>query len=716
MRLILPRPFPILLFAVLAPLCLAAPPAQQTPVPTPPAAGQPGQQDPQPQPGQQDPAAGGSATARPEGKEEDSKKKQKPVPGIPVEDLLVHANCVRCHALDDRQHMTRISYLRKSPEGWSRTLKRMIRLHGLQLSPADAKQIVRSLANTHGLTRSEARRGLYESERRVHWSEEHHEQDFRRACAQCHPLGRVLLEYRNEEEWQLLRATHVAMFPLSQRQLGGGAPRDDRSRGGPPPEIAAAMAAQESSRGRSSSGSRSSGSSSGSRSSGSSSGSRFSGSSSGSRSSGSSRGNVGDRVLKQLASDQPLFSEAWKNWSKNRRTVPLAGTWSVMGHEVGRGDLAGTAVITRTGDDEYDIRWQLECTDGSTIDRAGKGLLYAGYSWRGRSQDGDVSWREVLLLDESWQQLEGRLFTGSHDEIGIDVTLHRDLGRARVLGLGNRAITVPATAHVLDVYGESFPDPLQAADFFIGRDVTITAVERVGERHARLTVDVAADAELGTRAVAFGGDPGSTDLLLYDTVDYVRITPLQGLSRVGGARHPTQIERFEAIAVNRGADKKPYTDDDLDLFQVRPTWGLEEFRVREDDDDVLYVGSIDPATGVFTPAVDGPNPDRKWSTNNIGDVFVTATIELEVPVRPPEKKDDEDQQKADGDNKTDDQDDKKGDDTGTKKADDDGNDQDPDQAVAAVPARERKTFRARSHLIVTVPLYVRWMALDWEDR
>src|SRR5687768_2510995 len=100
--------------------------------------------------------------------------------------------------------MTRVSYVRKSPEGWSETIKRMGRLYGMQLSATDAKQLVRSLANTHGLTRVEAERGLYESERRVHWSEDHHEQDFKRACAQCHTLGRVLLQQRDDEEWQLL--------------------------------------------------------------------------------------------------------------------------------------------------------------------------------------------------------------------------------------------------------------------------------------------------------------------------------------------------------------------------------------------------------------------------------------------------------------------------------------------------------------------------------
>lgn len=115
--------------------------------------------------------------------------------------MLVHTHCARCHVLDSKQLMTRISYVRKSPEGWAETIKRMIRLHGLQVSPTDAKQLVRSLANSNGLARSEAERGLYESERRVHWSEEQQDQDFRRACAECHPLGRVL-QQRDPEEWQ----------------------------------------------------------------------------------------------------------------------------------------------------------------------------------------------------------------------------------------------------------------------------------------------------------------------------------------------------------------------------------------------------------------------------------------------------------------------------------------------------------------------------------
>ncbi|MEO6222284.1 MAG: quinohemoprotein amine dehydrogenase subunit alpha, partial [Vicinamibacterales bacterium] len=60
---------------------------------------------------------------------------------------------------------------------------------------------------------------------------------------------------------------------------------------------------------------------------------------------------------------------------------------------------------------------------------------------------------------------------------------------------------------------------------------------------------------------------------------------------------------------------------------------------------------VNPSSGLFTPALDGPNPARSGNRNNIGDVWVVATHKLEGDGAP---------------------------------------------------------MRARSHLLVTVPLYLRW--------
>lgn len=77
---------------------------------------------------------------------------------------------------------------------------------------------------------------------------------------------------------------------------------------------------------------------------------------------------------------------------------------------------------------------------------------------------------------------------------------------------------------------------------------------------------------------------------------------------------------------------------------------MEEYSATLDDDDIQYVGTLDQS-GRFEPALDGPNPARTGSRNNVGDVWVVATY---------------------------------------------------------TPPGTTESLRARAHLIVTVPLYMRW--------
>ena len=113
------------------------------------------------------------------------------------------------------------------------------------------------------------------------------------------------------------------------------------------------------------------------------------------------------------------------------------------------------------------------------------------------------------------------------------------------------------------------------------------------------------------------------------------------LARVGGLKHPQQIERFEAYAVHRGADEKPFTEDDVDLFQVRPRWGLEEFRVRENDDDLITIDGlttsklkVDAGNGDDTFGLTGAIVDRIHLDMGRGDdsasVATTTTERLKV--------------------------------------------------------------------------------------
>ena len=54
--------------------------------------------------------------------------------------------------------MSRISWIRTTPEGWEEAIKRMVRLHGVPLDPDDARKILRYLSDEQGLAPEEARR------------------------------------------------------------------------------------------------------------------------------------------------------------------------------------------------------------------------------------------------------------------------------------------------------------------------------------------------------------------------------------------------------------------------------------------------------------------------------------------------------------------------------------------------------------------------------
>ncbi len=45
----------------------------------------------------------------------------------------------------------------------------------------------------------------------------------------------------------------------------------------------------------------------------------------------------------------------------------------------------------------------------------------------------------------------------------------------------------------------------------------------------------------------------------------------------------------------------------------------------KEDRDIMYAGSIDRYTGLFTPSEGGYNPTRKLMANNVGNLTVTAT-------------------------------------------------------------------------------------------
>jgi len=113
-------------------------------------------------------------------------------------------------------------------------------------------------------------------------------------------------------------------------------------------------------------------------------------------------------------------------------------------------------------------------------------------------------------------------------------------------------------------------------------------------------------------------------------VDRIAVDPPYQVARVGdgGGPIPKEYAAFDAVAWGNGADGKPETDDDVRIGALPATWRVEPWdeRAREDR-DVEFAGKFeDPSVGVFTPGDAGPNPARKYGTNNAGNLKVIATV------------------------------------------------------------------------------------------
>jgi quinohemoprotein amine dehydrogenase len=139
-------------------------------------------------------------------------------------------------------------------------------------------------------------------------------------------------------------------------------------------------------------------------------------------------------------------------------------------------------------------------------------------------------------------------------------------------------------------------------------------------------VDVASNAALGRRDLALGRVVLPKATAVYDRVDYIKVAPEDALARLGGdgSPRPKGYAQFEVVAYSRGPDGKEGTADDIELGPADVNWSIEEFYESFDDDDKEFVGYLN-SEGLFTPAIDGSNPQRKHLNDNRGNVWVVAT-------------------------------------------------------------------------------------------
>jgi len=530
--------------------------------------------------------------------------------GIPVTDKLVITTCGACHAQDDKGNLSRISWARSTPEGWSEAIKRMVRANGLTLSAEDARSIVKSLSASHGLAPEEAKPVMYIPERRLIVETNIPNDNVRDACTRCHAFGKAMSWRRSKNDWQLLQNLHVALY--AQAEAGFVRPP---SRG--PATPGAAPQPQP-----------------------------------------------GEAAIEYLSKSAALHTPEWGAWKARQRTPRFTGKWLVSASMPGRGKYVGEMTVEQgPKQDEFKTSVTLKSLkNGSTLTRTGTSIVYGGYSWRGRSaganaasaklDDAGSEARETLWIAPDQSTAEGRWYWGEYQEFGFDVKLQRVTAAPVLSAVDVYSLRTGTKAAQVKVYGDSLPGGLTAADLDFGAGVKVNRIVSQSPTEVVAEVDVDANAVSGKRDIDVKRAILENAFSVYGKVDYIAVTPDTSLARLGSDVHPKGYQQFEAIGFQSGGDGKPHTADDVAIGPVDVNWSVQEFMAVYNDDDKDFVGQLN-SNALFTPASDGPNPDRKFGRNNYGDVWVVATAKNEK--------------------------------------DDDG-----------------KPLTGRAYLVVTVPLYLRW--------
>ncbi len=424
--------------------------------------------------------------------------------GIPVTDPLVIAKCSGCHKKDEKGNLSRISWERTTPEGWQEAIKRMVRLNGLELTPEEARAIVKSLSTDHGLAPEEAKPVMYFVEHRIQ-DEQFPSETVREACAACHPIARARSWHRSKEEWDLLVNMHRGYFMVSEQQFrgrgnfGGG-------RGAAPAPGATPVDTRPPS----------------------------------------------DQAVDYLAKNYPLDTPEWAAWRARMRAPKLSGRWLITGYKAGRGKVMGEMVIEPgASEDEFTTNVKLTyLRDGSTATRSGKSVVYTGYSWRGRSTTKNATepspqaaggvpaeLRETMWIAPDQNSMEGRWFWGAYEEFGTDVMLHRATDGVTVTGTDLTMIKTGSTAQRVKIYGDNFPK-LSTADIDIGTGVTVKRIVEQTAQEVTVEVDVDAKAIFGKRDVAVRRTVAPNAIAVYDKIDYIKVAPDTALARLGGVKFP----------------------------------------------------------------------------------------------------------------------------------------------------------------------------------
>lgn len=317
----------------------------------------------------------------------------------------------------------------------------------------------------------------------------------------------------------------------------------------------------------------------------------------------------------------PYETAAWTAWKDAGKADP-AGTWAVSAYQPGKGAYGGTMTVTAAGEGTYRVAYDLTDAAGQPLTGEGLASVFTGYEWRGSVSLGGTDLREIMALSEDGTTLSGRAFQAAADEVGATVTAVKMDGRPVLVGLSKPSLKAGESATVT-LWGDGLGSRI---DFGPGITVEPQGVS-AGRAVVRLTA--ARDAAPGWRTVKVGDATLEQGFAVYRSVDSVRIEPETAVARVGGGGGALGAitAQMEAVGYLNGPDGEPGTDDDVRLGALPAAWSVaNRDEAAEGMEDARFAGTMNSSSGLFQPALAGPNPERRFGTNNVGDLTVTGTV------------------------------------------------------------------------------------------
>ncbi|PCI47903.1 MAG: quinohemoprotein amine dehydrogenase subunit alpha [Alphaproteobacteria bacterium] len=465
--------------------------------------------------------------------------------------MLLSDNCSGCHMASEDGTFSRISHMRKTPEGWDMNIARMMIFHGLEIEPDDRRALVKFLSDTQGLAPSETAAYRDVLERKHNIIEQDVDPDLAAMCARCHSFARVALQRRDRQEWQNLVHMHLGQWASIEYQMLARE-RDWRA---------------------------------------------------------DALGPVSEKLGRMF----PLKTTDWSDWQATE-WKDMSGEWRMVGHLSGQGDMEGMMQVTALGSDKYQTEFMLN-ENNAILKGTGKSIVHSGYEWRGTAIFADEKVRQIWAASPDGNRMTGRFFRQGHPEEGMEITAWRKIPRSHgIMSIIPSALRVGVPTEIT-ISGVN----LSGAVAIAGAVVTVkeASTDRI------ILMATAEDTTAGQAKVTVGEDTSA--LAVYAQVDYLKIIPEYGISRVGGGPLAKVKAQFEAVGYSFGPDGLRDTGDDVRLGMVPVTWATDNYNAAAAAmEDAKYAGEI-TQKGTFIPAAGGPNPCRKYSTNNAGDLKVIAT-------------------------------------------------------------------------------------------